>query len=374
MVLVLVQASHNASAAGPLIDAPPAPVPGPVPVPGPCPVDAPLARMLGPCPPDPTLLPPRCPIYVQIEALILQRVIFERTEVASQGLLPASRSPDIVFSTGELNEPMKAGARFLIGYTVPNSPFQVELSGFALDGSNTDAAIRDRTINEFGTEGNLFSPLTNWGDPPEEGVDYQNLVSIREYSSLAGGELNFMRLLPTPPGVVPTSLFVGIRHLRIREQFDYLSQTLVPAPVGAINSVDTRTSNELWGPQLGALMYSHIGDRCWIHLGVKGAICNNAASQQTTYVNLSQTPVLAQHQRSVDVTALVGDIQFTIVHRWTPGFATRIGYQAMWIQGLALAAENFSPPLDTLIFGPGWIDHGGRAVYHGLHAGIELAW
>lgn len=335
-----------------------------------CPVEQP-----GGCPDlcayPPAPVPPRPSWYFQTEALVLRRDVHGCTDVATLG-----NPTDTVFSTDHLDEPFKAGARFLIGHTFGETPFQMEFSYMALSPVDSSADIRNASTNALNGQGNLFSPFTDFGDPAVVSVDYNRRVSIREYSLLDGGELNLVRQLSMPPGLLTTAVLVGARCVRIREQFDYFSQQAAdPAPLGHTSWLTTNTENELWGPQIGAIARFYV-DGWWIDLSVKGAVFNNAASQQTLYVNADREGVVRRYDldRSSDVTAYLGDLDLSFAYHWTPALTTRIGYQVMWVDGLALASENFHPSHEILTLGPGQIVDTGRAIYHGIHAGVELSW
>jgi hypothetical protein len=325
-----------------------------------------------PCEPTVFPTPPRFPWYFQADALALRRDVHGATDVAS-----LNTPENIVLSTRDFDEPFKGGARLLLGRTFGDSPFQVECSYFATDQLNASAAIRDVTPNipGGGTTGNLFSPFTKFGNPAVEGADYNTFVSIQESSTLQNGELNVRRLLPLPPGRFTGSILVGARYMQIGEQFDYFSESQLP-PGGSTNAVQTRTRNELWGPQIGVLLDCYIEDQWWVNFGIKGAICNNSAFQETRYVNTGSTALSGDyyHSRSGSATTYLGDLHLTFVYRWTPNFTVRIGYQAIWVQGLVLASENFHPSLEQLRLGPAEFKDTGKTVYHGPHLGAELAW
>ena len=54
----------------------------------------------------------------------------------------------------------------------------------------------------------------------------------------------------------------------------------------------------------------------------------------------------------------------------------RFGYQALWCDQLALAAGNFAPNLASLTNAAAQppINSGGRVIYHGPFAGLQLSW
>lgn len=317
-----------------------------------------------PCQPKAYPRPERSPWYFQSEGLALHRDVRGATPIASLGPGPA---PVGINTTTELDEPFSAGARFLVGHTFGESPFQVEFSGFSLAEWQSEAAVRDPDI----VGNNLYSPFTDFGFPTASPlVDQFNLVTISETSSLENGELNLRRMLPMPPGRLTASWLIGARYIRIRERFDYASFLAGGAPLA---TVSTRTGNELWGPQIGGLAQFYIEDCWWIDFEIKGAIFNNAAFQETTFDSTGLAgPVTLGRDRSV--TSYLGDLKLTLVYRWCPSLTTRIGYQAMWIDGLAQASRNFAAPLGTLQVGPAVLDHRGQSVYHGVHAGVELNW
>lgn len=329
-----------------------------------------------PCDPAVVATAPRCPWYGRVEGLLLRRDVRGNSEAAALGpLLTGASAPNGVLFTGDLDQPFGGGGKVLLGHTFGDSPFQVELSYFTVSAFEGEASVRDTTDNGLGTTGYLFSPFTNFGSPTAvQGVDYNNLVTIRDYSTLQNGEVNVVRLLPGVPGRLTSSFLIGVRCVDIDEQFNYYSESAVPLATGARNAVDTRTRNFLCGPQIGALAQIFVEDAWWIDFTIKGAICNNSASQDTTYIHSEGTDVSYNHERSRNVTSYLGELDLAVVWRCRPNFTTRIGYQATWIEGLALAQENYNQDLGYLTNGPAWLDHNGRVVYHGVHAGVELAW
>jgi hypothetical protein len=109
---------------------------------------------------------------------------------------------------------------------------------------------------------------------------------------------------------------------------------------------------------------------------MKGAIAQNSAEQTTDYRHADNFGAVTQvfgHQ-SDRGTAWVGDIALTVAYRWTPCLTTRFGYQAIWVEGLALANENFQRDVNVLTLGPAQLDHRGSVVYHGPTIGVELSW
>ncbi len=189
---------------------------------------------------------PRNPWYVSADAMAMQRLFTGMGPVASLGVSPTAAW---ALTQNDLDQPFQSGAQLLIGHTFDDSPYQVEVSYFWLSPWNT-------TAQAISPQGNLFSPFTNWGSPtanPE--VDDNSSVSIHQISRLEGGEFNVKTAIPLPAGDPTIVLMFGVRHVAIREEFDYAS-----VPTGNINpvSVARHTNNDLWGPQIGGVIeYGH---------------------------------------------------------------------------------------------------------------------
>ena len=136
------------------------------------------------------------------------------------------------------------------------------------------------------------------------------MVAIHQVSRLEGGEINLKYLLPLPAGDPSISLLFGVRHVGIREEFDYSSQpTLSINPV----SVHAHTNNDLWGPQIGGVVeYGH--QDVWIRVEGKAAICDNLTDRD---LDANVGGIDTTHPRITHSnTATVADINAAI--RWRP--------------------------------------------------------
>jgi hypothetical protein len=69
-------------------------------------------------------------------------------------------------------------------------------------------------------------------------------------------------------------------------------------------------------------------------------------------------------------TAFQGEIGLMAIFQVTDCLSARLGYQAMWLDGIAIASdqvENVNPRIDTKPY------MGGTLLYHGATAGFEYA-
>jgi hypothetical protein len=280
-----------------------------------------------------------------------------------------------VLSTGDLALDFQPAGRFLVGHTLGEC-LQIEGVYLGVVESDDTRAVRNTTPNALGGQGNLFSPFGGFGAVPLQGWDYNNFAQIRYTSSLRNAELNLRRQLPMPPERLAASVLVGVRYVGIPEEFDYLTQSDVPAPGGATNSIRVTTDNQMIGPQIGGLFQFYYENRWWLNFEIKGGLLSNRAEQSTSFQQIDSQGVTHDHfgSRQENHTAFLGELDLTAVYRWSPHFATRLGYQAIWMTDLALASNNLNTDINILLDGPAGLDHRGNTVYHGPHAGIELSW
>ena len=297
---------------------------------------------------------PRAPWCVQTDALALRRDPGEDVTFASLGAQP-------VLSTHDLEFEFQGGLRALVGHQF-GERFAIEGSYFGLMEWDEPAAVRSAAPL-------LNSPFTD--NNGLLGIDGNTFISIRTESSLDNIEINIRQWLYTPPSMMRASALYGVRYMNINENFAYRSET--PAPAAALSAVDVRTENHLIGFQFGGSMEFYIEPRGWITFEGKAAVCNNAGEQSSSgAVGVGGAAVdnFAESNR----TGFIGDIALTLMYAFTPNTVGRIGYQAMWVEGLALGSENFERDLQSLTLGPGALVHDGNLVYHGPFVGLMTTW
>jgi hypothetical protein len=338
--------------------------------------------------------PPRCPWYAEVDGIWLRRDRIDPVPLQTLGPVGVHAMPqdpftyiapgDVALSTDAFNAPYRAGGRVTVGRSLGESCWQIDGTYIAVGNWDDSAAIFDNTSNGVNT-GNLFSPFSGFGQPlPNHGgFDYNDFVSVRESSQFQSVEMNLRYTVPMPHQCLTAKLLIGMRYIMINEEFDYYSHSNLPvlSPtssqiLGSSVSLATLTRNDLVGPQVGGEFYFYAYPCCWIDVGIKGAVCSNRAVQATTGA-LGFGNVALDYFESVrgrDTTAYVGDLDVQFVWQMWPHMLLRMGYQAIWVNDLALASRNFSESADILLHGPAQIDTIGRAVYHGPHIGLEFDW
>jgi hypothetical protein len=280
-----------------------------------------------------------------------------------------------VLSADDLSDEFEAGAHLVVGRSL-GAWYRVEAVYWGGYASSDSAAVRNFDENEFGGVGNLFSVLSDFGNPPIVGLDYNDLVRIDYTSRLQGGELNVRRRMTKCASPLEVSFLVGARYMRIEESFDYRTESAEPPVLGSINQVGVQTDNDMFGAQVGLLSQWLAGPRCWIDFELKGGIFNNLATLDSDYRNTDENGATSVVLGSDEATKTAWMLELSLMlnHQFTRHLTFRVGYYAMWLSGVALGPDNLTANADVFGLGPVLVDDAGRAVFHGPGIGLVGAW
>lgn len=280
-----------------------------------------------------------------------------------------------VLSIGDLEIAYQPGLRVLAGRRL-NEWFAVEGSFLGLLQWDETRTTLDSTLNSQGTFGNMFSPFTDFGDPAVVGLDYNDLASIRLKSQFNNAELNLRQRLVTQPSLMQASALYGFRYMNVRETFNYRTESQSPAVAGTSNAVEVNTRNSLWGLQAGGTLEFRIEPRFWLNFELKGILSYNDAGQQTEYTvgPLAGPGTTTSGGNDRGRMTLGGDVSATAIWKFTSRIVGRAGYQGIFIDGLALAADNFQRNLPFMSTSPSELTRNGHLAFHGPFAGVTVTW
>ena len=158
------------------------------------------------------------------------------------------------------------------------------------------------------------------------------MATFRYTSNLYNTEINFRHRASS---VSWLTTLAGFRWIEIGEEFGTVFETGGTTPNYAID-----VNNHLYGFQLGAL--ANIQNRGpWFFDGwLKAGVYGNSADQETredfTSAGGSVTYAAARDSN----VAFAGDIGVSVGRRITDRLSARLGYMALWIEGVALAPEQ----------------------------------
>lgn len=310
---------------------------------------------------------------ITAEALRLHRSAAEPQDIL---FVPAIDPDDVVaLNVADLRFDFQNGPRIGLRHYLFGQ-CDIEMSYFGVDGWTT-WALRESDL------GILFPPL---------GPGFFARVAVDYGSDLYSAEVNVRRRC-TPY----LDLLAGFRWVQLDEAFRVVgADPFLPL---TFLRYRTQTENSLYGFQIGAEA-KILGGGGFLSLDrlnhfprrlgradllitgplridgfIKAGVFANHATQKSSGSGGVLGPAVTAGD-SKDQPAFVGEVGVTGVCRLGNHFTLRAGYQAMWIEGVALAPDQI-PFTDVLpIIGAGTADlHAtGGLLFHGLHLGLEARW
>jgi hypothetical protein len=238
------------------------------------------------------------------------------TPLARIGALGAN-----VLTTEDLRTEFAPGGKFTVGRRIFDC-YRLEGTYIGFHSWEDDRQVVNSTPNALGGTGNLSTYLSGFSNPITAGLDGANFVSASVRSNFQSGEINLRYWGDMPPGPLDVSLLVGVRYMRIDDQFNFDSQSDLPAGTGTTTALQTNTVNDMWGAQIGIQFDCLVTTRWWLDVDLKGGIFNDhvALTNQGTTNGVS---TLITDTR--DRTVWMGDL--SIIGNWqmTPYWTLRIG-------------------------------------------------
>jgi hypothetical protein len=310
-----------------------------------------------------------CPTcYGQVEALFLHR----EPRFSRQTIVVDPNTDTTFVSTSDLDFDFDPGLRATIGVRICGGR-ALEFTYFGLAEGNGDAVAASSDPNAF-----LIFPDNLFGNV----FVNPGVVNIRYSSSLNSFELN----LPCCCGCCDkcgdecgcgedrcrsTEWFAGFRYINISEELNISAQRTVAGGLEE-GSYDIRTTNHLYGVQVGARERRTRGRFGWEATGKVGIFGNDAHQEQTVtdFPNFQIRPTVSTRGGQV---AFIGDTNLSALYRLTEVWNLRAGYNLIWIEGLALAPDQLDFDFASAT-GGSQLHSGGGIFLHGVNVGVEARW
>jgi hypothetical protein len=310
---------------------------------------------------------------VQTEFMYMTREEVSRpVNFVSQGI-----GGPIVLSTDDLDFHHEPGFRFM-GAIMLGPGTNVEGGYFGMFHWRSAAGVESQNND-------LFSAIGDFGvnpappDFPE--VREASLAAIAYSSELHNWEMNFRRRWVSPNCRFHSSALIGARYIVLDEDFLHFLDRQLPIPgIGPANtSIDISTFNDLIGFHVGGDLLLCLFPGVKVGGQLKAGLLGVQSGQRTRIdtVRPADTNLNQQFQEYVsdEDVALVGEGGFEAIIEATERVTLRTGFQLLYINGVALAPEqfnaNFIPPPGTREVE---INHNGDVFYHGFYAGFEYTW
>jgi hypothetical protein len=280
--------------------------------------------------------------YVEAEAIFLWR----NNDVAVQPVMFSSQTTSTVLDTRSADFDTGIGPRALIGLrTSQCSAWELQYFS-ALDMSG---AVNIVSPNQLFVAGSL-SQL--WGISDSANINYS--------SELHNVEVNYCRSWNS------LSLLGGFRFVRLSEDYD-----LSTIDSFGNDAYDVHSKNDLYGAQIGGRWRECCGRLYWEFTG-KAGVFGNDSLQSQFLTAFGGTQVQRNFTTYESCVAFVGDLNLSVGFRLNKVWAARCGYNAMWIDQVAMAANqldfNLGPTAGRTI------STDGNVFLHGINVGCEGRW
>jgi len=299
--------------------------------------------------------------YALADALFWQR----DNQAANRPLAVTAGDGATILATNDLQFPVAAGVRTFYGQRSPEDGGW-EVGYFGLYGqtaTNTQGTIPPNFVQ-------LPGPLG--GNLTEDG----EFVTGKYSSLLNSAEVNLFATdsdwIQDPAGWATIDWLAGFRYVGVEEDASLTTDCCQMDGQYTAVPYRARTRNNMFGGQLGVR-----GRRAWDRWAVEGwakAALMGVAQEQIQdpifdYTGFQQRPALS---RSGGEVGFVGDLTMSAVYRITDVWGIRAGYSLLWLDGLALAPDQFDFATST---GAGTqLVNSSGIFYHGANLGLEARW
>ena len=167
------------------------------------------------------------------------------------------------------------------------------------------------------------------------------------------------------------SWFAGFRYLNFGDRVNILAQGAGAFP-GEQGTYNVRTTNNLYGAQLGARMRRTWGRYGWDATGQAGIYGNDAQQSQLVTDFPAGSPALRNVTTSRGGVAFVGQGNVSGLYALTNIWNLRAGYNVIWVDGLALATNQLN--FNFASSSGNQLNNNGGIFLHGVNVGLEARW
>jgi hypothetical protein len=159
------------------------------------------------------------------------------------------------------------------------------------------------------------------------------------------------------------TILAGIRYIGLTENL--AAHGILEGPTLTnfvlLESLDNSTSNQMVGFQLGADICVVETGRLTVDFTSKAGIYANRATYASSVYNTYY------NNASANQAAFEGELKLAAQYSLTQALSFNIGYQLMWLSGVALAADQTAVELPSLAR----VDSSGTVFYNGAFVGLE---
>jgi Putative beta barrel porin-7 (BBP7) len=298
-----------------------------------------------------------CPCtYAWAEGLLWWR----DNQTSGRPLVLNLNSGDTLIGSGDVDFDAAGGVRVGYGFrTCSNWAWEIEYFGlFDQSGSESIALA-----NQLALPGNLGLAVNNFFFADNVAVRYESDIQNVEFNRVCcccccGG---------CPTNCSSSEWLYGFRYLNLHETFAIVSTDLQEST----STYRVHTDNNLFGAQIGRRLRHCDGRWSWEGTG-KAGIFGNAAEQSSDPI-IDFPGFVFRNARSASEgdVAFVGDLNLSAIYQLNSVWGIRTGYNLMWIEGVALAPDQFDFT-NTPTSGTSLSTNG--VFLQGINVGLEARW
>jgi hypothetical protein len=293
-------------------------------------------------------------LYASTEAVFLWR----DNRSAVQPVVESISNESTIFNTHSADFDTGIGPRIMLGMR-PDACSAWELQYFSALDFNGEADVD--SIENLAAPGAL-SQLPGWTDADRMRVDYT--------SELHNVEINYLHSWGR------LSLLGGFRFVRLSDDFGLQATAVSPGILSGPSSIvsneyHVHSENNLYGAQLGG-RYRFCCDRFFGEFTGKAGLFGNDLNQSQFLTDINGGGVVRNFTVYDGTTALVADMNISAGFQLCCDWAVRCGYNLMWIDQVALAADQLNFNLGSTA--GTHIEKRGDVFLHGINVGLEGRW
>ena len=323
-----------------------------------------------------------CPDWCQygiVDFLFLQRDNATNGAVITEESV-GGQPPVPLFTTRSMQAATAPGVRLFYGELGPDCMgWEVGYLGvYGMFG-----AVDRSAVNALSIPGDIGNQTQGWLSADEVRPTYSsslNTVEANIFMYQCCPECSSDSLLWSHLGNKPVchcrNWLFGFRWAGLEEQADLNVLCCSNNPTDVFTSYSVRTSSQMLGPQVGFR-----GRRQWKNWAVEGwakamlAGTLLSSNADPIFSSLAPTTIIRPARRLTDAgVGFLGDLNYTVSRRLSDMWWLRLGYNMIWLSGVALAPDQWDFTNQLPALGGTTLVGGGGVFLHGANLGLEARW
>ena len=305
---------------------------------------------------------PQWPTYLVFDALFLQRDNATINRPIAEGSSASPTPGAVLLDTGDLQSPVAPGVRVLYGRRVDDS-VGWEVGYLGLWSMWADAGVAG--VNQVAVPGPIAGAVPGWATADSIQPTYAsslNIVEVNVFHSRCDEGSGFCRCCDVLCG----AFWAGL------EEEASLNVTCCAGEPASPYRV--QSSSNLIGGQLG-LRRRRDWDRWALEGTAKAGLAGTVMSQTSGPITSPLAPGQVFREptsASAGGVSLLSMVNVSAIYRLTDHWGLRAGYNLIWLDGLALAPDQWDFS-NTPASGTSLVS-GGSLFLHGANLGVERRW